>query len=136
MTIKTADENSGARALLDWIADALVEKQGREIMAFDARNLAGVTDYYLLVSALSAPHVKALFNAVRLALKARGVACYRKSGTPESGWIVADYLDVVLHIFNRETRGYYALEELWADVPRVELKSAAPPAASTPAPTG
>ena len=125
-----------SRQLLDLAVAAIQEKKGLDLAVYDVRQRSSVTDYYLLVSALSAPHVKALFNAVRLALKARGVACYRKSGTPESGWIVADYLDVVLHIFTRETRGYYALEELWAEVPRVELKSAAPPAASTPAPTG
>jgi len=103
------------------MAEALREKQGRDIMAFDARGLSGVADYYLLVSALSTPHIKALHNAVRMAMKARGAACHRKSGAPDSGWIVADYLDVVLHIFIRETRGYYNLEELWSAMPRVDV---------------
>ncbi len=119
--MKTEKTTLESRVLLGWMAEALRAKQGRDILAFDARGLSGVADYYLLVSALSTPHIKALYNAVRMDLKSRGAVCHRKSGAPDSGWIVADYLDVVLHIFNRETRGYYNLEELWAAMPRVEV---------------
>lgn len=115
------NEIQSSQDLLEAIAATLSEKQGLDIIAFDARALSGLADYYLLVSALSSPHIKALCNAVRLALKSHGVMCFRKSGTPESGWIVADYTDVVLHLFDRETRAYYALEELWSDVPRIEV---------------
>ena len=78
-----------------------------------------MTDYHLLVTGTSPPHIKALSEEVDRVLKDQGTRCFRKSGTPESGWVVADYFDVVLHIFSPEQRAYYALETLWADAPVV-----------------
>lgn len=81
-----------------------------------------VTDYYLVASGSSAPHLKALVNEVLQELKHMGVPCYRKSGVPEAGWLVLDYLDVIIHVFLPETRRYYAVEELWAQSPRVQVQ--------------
>ena len=119
--MKTEKTALTSRDLLNQIIEVLREKHGRDILAFDARGISGIADYYLLVSALSAPHIKALQNAVRIAIKAQGITCHRKSGAPDSGWIVADYPDVMLHIFLQETREYYNLEELWARLPQVEV---------------
>ena len=77
------------------------------------RELSTVTDYYLLVSALSPPHLKAMFDEVLHVLKQANVYSYRKSGDHGSGWMVIDYIDVVIHIFSVQTRQYYAIEELW-----------------------
>ena len=79
-----------------------------------------MTDFFLMVTGTSAPHIKALSEEVQVSLKKSGVHCYRKSGTPESQWIALDYVDVVVHIFSAETRAYYALEELWSDAARLE----------------
>ncbi|MBI2441080.1 MAG: ribosome silencing factor [Lentisphaerae bacterium] len=103
------------------IAQGLADKKGSAIMAYDVRESSSITDFHVLATGLNPPHLKALFNETRLRLKAFGVACYRKSGTPESGWIVADYLDVVAHLFNEAAREYYALDRLWQDQPRLEL---------------
>ena len=91
----------------------------------DVRHLSSVTDYYLIVSATSQPHLKALAGEVQHALKKDGVYCYRRGGDPEGGWIVVDYIDVVVHILLTEIREYYALEELWASAPRVSRASLA-----------
>ena len=53
-------------------------------------------------------------------MKKRGIRCYRLSGTAESGWIVLDFVDIVVHLFEAEPRAYYALEELWSDAPRLD----------------
>ena len=82
------------------------------------RDVSSVTDYFLVVSASSPPHIKAMMGAVHHALKEDHVSCYRKAGTPECGWVVMDYVDVIIHIFSRDSRRYYALEELWAEAPR------------------
>lgn len=63
-----------------------------------------------------------MFRAVQDDLKTRGVACYRKSGDPDAGWLVLDYVDFVIHIFLHETRDYYAIERLWEDAPRIALR--------------
>ena len=106
--------------MYEHIRKALDDKKGEAIRILDVRKLSSVTDYYLLVTGTSPPHLKALAEEVDRVLKGRGTRCFRTSGTAESGWIVADYFDVVLHIFTQEQRDYYALETLWADAPRVE----------------
>jgi ribosome-associated protein len=77
-----------------------------------------VTDYYLVVSGSSAPHLRALADEVQYTLKKEGITAHRRQGNPESGWIVVDYFDVVIHIFAAQTRQYYAIEELWAGARR------------------
>lgn len=77
------------------------------------RGRSEITDAYIVVSGSSPPHLKALFNEVQHQLKQKGVACYRRSGDPECGWMVLDYVDVIIHIFLETTRQYYAVETLW-----------------------
>jgi ribosome-associated protein len=60
-----------------------------------------------------------MFNDVQHTLKQEGAYCYRRSGSPESGWMVLDYVDVVMHIFSGEMRTYYAIEELLEGAPRL-----------------
>ena len=79
-----------------------------------------MADFILIVSAPSAPHLKALSNEVQVSLKKKaGVHCYRRAGTPESGWLVLDYVDVIIHILSPKARGYYEIESLWEQAPRV-----------------
>lgn len=90
------------------------------MVLLDVRKLSTVTDFFLMVTGNSAPHIKALADETAASLKKRKVRCYRKSGTPESHWMVMDFVDVVVHIFSSETRSYYALEELWSDAERID----------------
>lgn len=88
------------------------------ITVVDVRGRSSVTDYYLLVNGSSTPHLKALFNDMQHLLKQEGVHCYRRTGTAEDGWMVLDYVDLIIHIMLPEKRAYYALEELWAEAPK------------------
>lgn len=103
------------------IAEGLADKKGGDITIYDVRTHSTITDFHVLATGLNAPHLKALLNETRLRIKTRDLTCYRKSGTPDSGWIVADYFDVVLHLFNPVARQYYALDLLWKDMPRLAL---------------
>ena len=94
-------------------------KKGVDPVILDVRRLSSVTDYYVIVSGTSSPHLKAVEAEVARALKTHGATRQRSSGSPESGWLVLDYLGVVVHVFNTEMRAYYQLEELWGDAPRV-----------------
>lgn len=89
-------------------------------MLLDVAGLSTVTDYYLIVTGNSTPHLKALTNELEKALSAQGIKCFRRAGEPESGWMVADYLDFVVHIFTAEMREYYQLERLWNDARVIE----------------
>ena len=89
------------------IVQALEDAKGQDIKVYDVRGTAGLTDYFVVATGAAAPHLKAL-------VKALPKKAYRVSGDPESGWIVADYVDVIVHVFSPEARAYYALEKLWS----------------------
>ena len=95
------------------------DKKGQDPVALDVRGLSGVTDFFVIVSGGSPPHLKALAAEMAHRLKAAGGVKYRTSGSPESGWLVLDLLGVVVHLFTPEARTYYALEDLWRDAPRL-----------------
>jgi len=61
-----------------------------------------------------------MFDDVQRVLKQDRVYCYRRSGDAESGWMVLDYIDVVIHMFSVENRDYYAIEDLWREAPRLK----------------
>jgi len=92
----------------------LEEKKGEDIRLLDLRGISEIADYVVIATGNSPPHLKALFNEVHLSLKQEGVPSYRRAGAPEGGWVVADYVDVIIHIFSPTARRYYAVEELWA----------------------
>ncbi len=99
--------------------EALERKHGKDLLLLDLRSLSSITDFFVVATAGNAPQIKAMLTEVERTLASAGVACYRRSGTPESGWVVADFLDVVVHIFLPSVREFYALEELWSDAPRL-----------------
>ena len=101
-------------------AKALEERLGKDIRILDVREVSNLTDYCVVASGTSAPHLKALTTEVQHTMKQHGVPA-RRSGLPESGWVVVDCLHAVIHIFAPEARGYYAIEDLWKgakEVPR------------------
>jgi len=96
------------------IAQALEDCKGTDVKVYDVRGKSALADFYVVATGAAAPHLKALIAASQRAMKEAGVASYRTSGDPESGWIVVDYIDVIVHVFSPEARAYYALEKLWA----------------------
>lgn len=102
------------------------DKKGGNPVILDVRELSNVTDFFVIVHGNSTPHLKALAEEVHIQLKDQGIRNHRKSGTPESGWIVMDFVDVVVHIFSGDTRDYYALEQLWSDAERVAIQELQP----------
>jgi ribosome-associated protein len=97
----------------------LDDKKGEDIAILDVRELSGVTDYIVLATGGSPPHLKAMYGEVQQVLKKQGLPAFRHTGIPEGGWMVVDYVDVVVHILSRHVRDYYAFETLWASAPRM-----------------
>ncbi len=100
---------------------ALHSKHGEEMRILDMEGVSNLMDYCVLVTGTSAPHLKALFGEVQKELKSSGVHCFRCSGDHESGWVVLDYVDVVIHIFSKAAREFYAVEELWTAAEELPL---------------
>jgi ribosome-associated protein len=89
------------------------------------RTVCDYTDFFVIASGRNARQTKAVYDEVVGELKREQRLLPRSvGGLPEATWIVADYLDVVLHVFTPETRQYYRLEDLWSDVPSVDLAAA------------
>lgn len=111
------------------------EKHAEDIVVLDLRNISTITDYFLICTGTSIPHLKAIRREMtqRSAerLKQKPAA---SDGTVESHWVVLDYGDVVVHIFHSDKRAMYALEDLWSDAPRVEWESRGAESASGTAP--
>lgn len=95
------------------IAKALEDRKGTDVKIYDVRGQSNLADFFVVATGAAAPHLKALIAESQAVMKANGVQSYRTSGDPESGWIVVDYIDVVVHVFSPEARAYYALERLW-----------------------
>ena len=95
------------------VVDALAEKKAVDVKTYDVRGVSGLCDAFVVATGTAAPHLKALIAGTQRAMKEAGISSYRTSGDPESGWIVVDYVDVVVHVFSPEARAYYAREKLW-----------------------
>jgi ribosome-associated protein len=90
------------------------------------RPVCSFTDYFVIATGRNPRQTAAIWDEVHARLKQEGRQIPRSvDGAREGAWIIADYLDVVLHVFTPDARAYYRLEELWGDVPAVELDAAA-----------
>ena len=96
------------------IVKALEDRKGVDVKVYDVRSKSSLADFFVVATGAAAPHLKALIAESQAVMKEAGVMSYRTSGDPESGWIVVDYVDIVVHVFSPEARAYYALEKLWA----------------------
>jgi len=102
-------------------ARAALDRKALDLVILDVQGLSGVTDYFLLCSGRSTTHLASIADAIRVELKAAEVRALHVEGTPESGWTLLDYGDVLVHVFLEDTRVYYALERLWGDAPSVPI---------------
>ena len=107
------------------IAELAQEKLAADVVILDMRPVCSYTDFFVVCTGQNPRQAKAVYDEVRERLKREeGLVPRSAVGEREARWILADYLDVVLHVFTPEAREYYRLEELWGDVPSVELAAA------------
>lgn len=91
-------------------------------MVLDLRGISSIADYFVICTATSVPHLKAVNREIRRGTEEELDEKPRSGeGDPSSLWVIIDYVDVVVHIFHEEKREQYALEDLWSDAPRVKL---------------
>jgi len=108
------------------IAALAQEKLANDIVVLDMRPVCSYTDYFVVCTGRNVRQTKAIWDEVHETLKREERLIPRfVDGEREASWIIADYLDVVLHVFTPEQRAYYRLDELWGDVPSVEVEAAA-----------
>jgi ribosome-associated protein len=102
-------------------ADAAAGVKPSYLAILDLRGLCSFADHFLIVSAGSARQVRAIAERVEEQLTRANIRISHHEGMSEARWILLDYQDVVVHIFDDQTREFYDLERLWADAPKLQL---------------
>lgn len=97
------------------VVEAVEDRKASDIAILDIQAVSTIADYFVLANGESERQLSALLNAVEETLSEQGLEPYHVEGSPESGWILMDYLDVLVHLFSPEEREYYRLEQLWKD---------------------
>ncbi len=101
-------------------ARVAADNKARDILVLDMRDITPLYDYFVLATGNSRRQIHTLAEEIDAALRGVGDRRLSLEGYEASKWVVQDYGDVVVHVFDPDTRSYFALEELWADAPRVD----------------
>lgn len=95
--------------------DAAADKLATDILMLDLREKCSFADYFVVCSGSSERQLKAILEEIDEALTQVGTPLLRREGATESGWVLLDFGDVIVHIFTPELRDYYRIEKIWAD---------------------
>ena len=106
-------------------ANAALDKKAENLVILDLRGVSTFTDFFVICSGNSEPHLKAIASEIQDQLREKHQTHpLRVDGIPYSQWVIVDLGDVLVHIFHNDKRSLYALEDLWGDVPRIPVPSA------------
>ena len=93
-----------------------MDKKGKEVVSLDLRKIKDtVSDYFIITHGDSSTQVKAIYDNILEATALKGFKPYRTEGSKGAEWMIIDFIDVMVHVFYKEKREFYALEELWSD---------------------
>ncbi|MDC1244890.1 ribosome silencing factor [Crocinitomicaceae bacterium] len=117
--------NSESTQLCEAIVEGMKENKANDIVVLDLRNLeSAVCDYFVLCSGDSTTHVDGISNSVtRFVRKSIQEKPWHVEGKTNSDWVLLDYINVVGHVFYKDSRGFYDIEELWSDADRTNIPS-------------
>jgi ribosome-associated protein len=111
-----------AEALVRLAAEAALDKRAQDLVVLDLQGMSTLADFFLVCTGRSATQIDTIGDAVQAALRAEGIRVRHREGTAESGWLLLDYGDVVVHVFGEDTRQFYSLERLWGDAPVLSVE--------------
>ncbi len=95
------------------IVESVSEKQADNIVLLDIRNISSFADYFVICSAESDRQIKAICEEISRILKENGVISHHTEGSPDSGWVLVDLGEVIVHVFSVEQRQHYNLDDFW-----------------------
>ena len=108
-------------------ARLLADCKCEDVVVQDLRGLSQVTDFYVIVTGTSQRQIHSVADDLKRLARAEGHTPMGIHGDGASTWVVADFVDVVVHLFDSHTRSYYDLESLWAEAKRVDWRAATEP---------
>lgn len=117
----TADTPMDTHALSLDCARVLFNRKGEDIKILDVKNSLAISDYFVIVTGKNRRHLRAMAEELRQYSKEHGLMYPREEvGSEDSRWVLLDMGDIIVHLFDAETRGFYDLDALWADAPQVK----------------
>jgi ribosome-associated protein len=99
------------------VAGFAIEKKAEDVRVMDLRKVTDVTSFFIICTGNSNSQVKAIVESVLDGCKKAGIEVYNVEGYESLRWVLVDLIDIVVHVFQPEVRGYYQLERLWGDAP-------------------
>jgi ribosome-associated protein len=115
MTNRTSETVSRERQLLALVCKGLDDKKAEDLRVIDVRGLSSITDYIVIATGLAEPHLRAMRIEVEKVLDAEGAKIAGMDKNQQSGWLVVDAYQIMVHLFTAEARSRYGLEQLWRD---------------------
>ena len=119
MAKKKADKQDQAREFAIEAARIAEDRNGEDIVVLDLRDKSPVTDYFVIVTGTSGRQMRAVAQDICDFGADHGQSVWRQAGMDSAVWIVLDFVDTVVHLFDAEHRAYYDLELIWGDTPHV-----------------
>ena len=115
----TKEEEITTEELLDKIIKGIQDKQGKEILSLNISKIENsICDYFVICHGTSSRHVDAIIDSIEQKVKKElNEKPYHKEGLDNLTWVLIDYASIIIHIFQKEYRDFYNLEDLWADAP-------------------
>ena len=99
-------------------------RKADDLLVLDVRKISSVTDYFVIASGTSEPHLRAISEEIINKLDdEHGIQPRRDDGSVQGGWLVLDFFDVIVHIMRADVREHYDLESLWGDAPKVRVRA-------------
>ena len=109
--IKTSESNQQIKK----ISELMLEKKALDIKIIDVQNITTLTDFFVICTSESEPQTRAITDHIHEQMKKDGMKAWHIEGYENLNWVLIDYVNIIVHVFNREKRAYYDLERLWAD---------------------
>ena len=117
-----------SKQLAQWCAWHASNRKAENIVILDVSKLSSITDYFVIVSGTSEPHLRAIKDEILDRMREDfGIKPRAEDGAMRAPWHVLDFFDVMVHVFHPEARGHYDLEGLWNDAPRITPRKPAGP---------
>ncbi|MGF1671108.1 MAG: ribosome silencing factor [Balneolaceae bacterium] len=119
----SSNKSIDSSLLITSITDALLEKKAKNVVLLDVSQLTTLTDYFVVCHGTSDTQIKALADNVEDQTRIKvGEKPWKKEGMDSRRWIILDFINIVVHIFNEEKREYYGIERMWNDAVRTEIE--------------
>ncbi|MDP6634761.1 MAG: ribosome silencing factor [Phycisphaerae bacterium] len=113
-------DNNAARMLAIEAARLASDSHCEDVVILDLRGISPVTDYFVVATGTSSRQMRSVADDIALFGKSIGQPVWQKAGMDSSQWVLLDFVDLVVHLFDTQARGYYDLELMWGEAPHVE----------------